>query len=164
MNSNADAAPRRAEDVRDIIKAAFPDAPPPRNVLARNANYLEVRELANEFSGKRWQDLDDDFVLEHYDVLPLLSPAGFQYYLPAFMLRAIEYDTYGLVGPNTVGILSPPLTTAAADMEDFLDRIRPFSSQQGEAIRVFLEYLHYRHPDESLPALALSGYWAKGER
>jgi len=42
---------------------------------------------------KRWKDLGSQFLMINYDCIGLLTPKGFQYYLPAFLITDINNGT-----------------------------------------------------------------------
>jgi hypothetical protein len=51
---------------------------------------LREDEEIKRFAGRHWQDLDPEFLRQNYDAIPLFTPEAFSYYLPAFMLAAVN--------------------------------------------------------------------------
>ena len=54
-------------------------------------NDLERKQIREVFSRyENWQDVPRELLLQERDALPLFEPQGFRFYLPAYMLFALE--------------------------------------------------------------------------
>ena len=76
------------------IKTAFGDMPYPGVECIANdleGNDLERKMIRKEFSRyENWLDVPHELLLQERDALPLFEPQGFRFYLPAYMLFALE--------------------------------------------------------------------------
>ena len=99
------------------------------------------------FAGRRWEDVSLDVLRDEYDgdasaCLCFMSPQAFWYYLPAYMLIAIDaYDEADVVGHAAVNAL----------VADDLTRRSGLTAPQRRAIVAFLEFMQDRHADDFLP-------------
>ena len=76
------------------IRDAFGDMPYPGTEYITNdleGNDLERNQIREGFSRyEDWQDVPRELLLQERDALPLFEPQGFRFYLPAYMLFALE--------------------------------------------------------------------------
>jgi hypothetical protein len=79
-------------ELRHAIFAAFPPRPRPLlDELTRPGDdYWERTELRRELKYRTWTTLPRDVIWRRRADLIWLAPRGFGYYLPAWMLRAID--------------------------------------------------------------------------
>jgi len=71
------------------IREAFPaHALDPEAIIEHSCP--ECADVAETFGGLTWPELSAEAIDSHFQSLPLLSPAAFQQFLPAFMARACE--------------------------------------------------------------------------
>ena len=88
--------------------------------------------------GKKWHELDADFLYYHHDCMGVLTPNGFRYYLPAFLIADLAGDSpifdsllYWLCNcPKGGG--SPILNISGVQW--FNERLALFSQKQKECI------------------------------
>lgn len=158
------------DGVRTAIREAFASTPYPGDKkVVENATDFdpEARDLENAFRGKAWQDVDAAMIREYKDGLPLFTPAGFRYYLPAYMLGVIDHrDEVDVAVDSAVFNLTPPKTRRGWQWTRFKDRTKQFNAQERGALRAFLELMLQHDIEESRPPsdrvkLALS-YWREG--
>ncbi len=113
------------------IEDAFPVGPPPDDDAMRNDHCDECRGTVVRFAGKRWPDVSIADLSGNPGAM-FLTATGFQYYLPAMMLRSIEAPTELDCFPDSVvGQLSPPGGKASA-------HDHAFNANQVAAILAFL--------------------------
>lgn len=81
----------------DVISNSFDDVLRPlddNTVESSFENDVERRDLVMFLKGKTWRDLKLDTLLDykhdHTAVLSFLTPSGFQYFLPAFLIICIQ--------------------------------------------------------------------------
>ena len=87
------------EALKQQIQDAFAGAPRPEDDrIAYNPNYWEGDELAQAFKGRHWMDLTHAEL--QYHSASFLSHEGFRYYLPAYLMAAL--DDYGNLLQHTV--------------------------------------------------------------
>lgn len=155
----------RREALQRQIEAAFADAPHPGDDhIGYDADDWESAELARAFKGRHWRELTPAELQYHSS--SFLSSEGFRYYLPAYLLAALE--DHGNLMPHTVyGLTLPP----GSSPEELrlrvwqLGRFEGLSPAQKRAVREFLEYArdaasHYFSQGQE-PRLALERYWER---
>ena len=107
----------------------------------------EERHAVREyFRGRRWNDcsLDDHDTFDHSS-LWFFSPAGYAYYLPAFMIASLNhFDNAGLI-PNT---LVSTLCAPAGHKVDsnYTARMQEFTQIELSVILQYLEYCESAFP------------------
>ena len=153
----------RHEALRRQIEAAFANAPyPGDDHIGFDADDWESAELARAFKGRHWQELSPAELQYHSS--SFLSLEGFRYYLPAYLLAALE--DHGNLMPHTVYGLTLPQGSSPEEQRLRawqLERFEGLSSTQKRAVRAFLEYArdeasHYFSQGQE-PRLALERYW-----
>jgi hypothetical protein len=137
---------------------------------------LEGQELRQALRGKKWDELDGEFLNRHaIQGLWLLEPAGFRYFLPAFLLCLVkDFEACFDLAEETVDTLVYPLTLQrirhpdahavgeCADVYTFVCRMQGFDLARVEAITAFLQYICEYHLSEfthNEPQYALEEYW-----
>jgi hypothetical protein len=101
------------------------------------------------FVGKRWQDLTTEELRTGHDALGMMTPEGFRYYLPAYLVLTLQDPKEADVeADKTRGAISPP-PFDYGDLEAFETRISLLSLQERIAIAYFCEYL--RRSEEHIP-------------
>jgi hypothetical protein len=97
----------------------------------------ECAEVTIAFSGVRWWSADPALIDNSFDDLPLFTGHAYRYYLPAFLLRALEtFDPDNLVTQFCLFNLS-------GDASDvwYRKRIEQFTPEQRAVIVSFLRYV-----------------------
>ena len=64
--------------------------PGDENLAYDGQDDYEIDLIKQNFIGKLWQNLDNDFILENRNSIYFFSKYAFKYYLPAFMIAIIE--------------------------------------------------------------------------
>ncbi|KFA90911.1 DUF6714 family protein [Archangium violaceum] len=153
----------RREALQRQIEAAFADAPHPGDDrIGYDADDWESAELARAFKGRQWKELSP--VELQYHSSSFLSSEGFRYYLPAYLLAALE--DHGNLMPHTVYGLTLPQGSSPEEQRLRawqLERFEVLSPTQKRAVRAFLEFArdeasHYFSQGQE-PRLALERYW-----
>ena len=80
----------QATQLATEIRRAFAGVPPPPRDGYVQHICPEYTALEEALRGRAWQDLSFDTLFAHRDALPLLSPHALRFYLPAFLLAALE--------------------------------------------------------------------------
>jgi hypothetical protein len=126
----------------------------------------EYRAVARALVGKDWQTLSLACIREHQDALPLLTPAAFRYFLPAYLLACIRDEANLDTAPSNVAMsLAPPGAEDAASAAAFATLAAGFTSAQALAISSYLELAAEREraawarPREVSPAGRALNYW-----
>ncbi len=102
--------------------------------------------------GKTWQELKADILTCHHDCIGLLTPNGFHYYLPAFLIEGLKEDGGTKINEMLIIGLSMYATNNGSPViglsghQWFSERMKLFSEEQIETIIKFFNF--YRTPDE----------------
>jgi hypothetical protein len=138
-------AQRRA--LQADIRAAFAQAVRPTADLIAPHQCDECARIRSEFSQAHRDALPDAFIEEHRSALPLLSPEALLYFLPAYLLYALDHLTSRTgASEMTVYAVTPNSSTDAA-LEDWArERVALFTDEQAGVIDRFLELV--QHDDD----------------
>jgi hypothetical protein len=120
--------------IRESIAEAFKDVPYPGDDQIALHECAECRQIREDFRGQTPQGLTEAVLERCFDSLPLISPAAFHYFVPAYMFHALDH-------PDSVVALFACLSLGQSGIDGFyLERFRLFNSQQREATIAFLEF------------------------
>jgi hypothetical protein len=129
-----------SDELKALVRAAFPVEPRPRASEITDAGdvYWERLELQRELKGKRWPEVPMAVLRRECGTeITWLSATGFRYYLPAWMIAALDD---GNVLSGVIGALAP---REPAELHEFLLRhISELDDAQTDAVVAFLEYVH----------------------
>ena len=126
---------QQLDDIRDTILRAFervryPDEPV---VLSGDGD-----GLVRAFTRKDWRDIAAEDLA--FAALPFFTPAGFHYFLPAFMLASLE-PSASAIRQNLLRSLQAPADGASGDVQkqQAAERRRLFTDTQAAAVSDFLK-------------------------
>ena len=151
--------PEQLEQLRQTILVTFPMTDPPAHNEITSHPCDECAEVASDFSGVKWWSADPAVIDENFDDLPLFTPLAYRYYLPAFLLRALEtFDPDNLVTQFCLFDLS-------GDPHDdwYRKRIELLTSDEAAIAVTFLRYISGDArfaPFHSDAASALRNVWS----
>jgi hypothetical protein len=122
------------------LQDAFPYEPFQGEVAAHDCE--ECLMLRAELTGKSWEELSSDFLRENDDCLPLLTPAAYHAFLPAWLNFGLSNPEGG---PAVMALINMSSTTpselfsteqrcALVQAADFIHEADPFSRQDAESI------------------------------
>jgi hypothetical protein len=132
-------SPTQLEELRQRILATFPktDPPLPENITSHPCE--ECAGVTEDFRGVRWWAANNTLIDENFDDMPLFTPEAYHYYLPTFLLRALDtFDPDNMVAQFCVYNLSPEKT---ADDTWYRLRLDQFTPDEVSVIGTFLEYI-----------------------
>jgi hypothetical protein len=110
---------------------------PEREAIAPH-QCCECEALRATFAGRHWSTFDAATLEANYDQLPLLSPEGLAFYLPAYLLHAVaSLATPDNVTDYTIWHLAP--TYKEIDPGYYRARLRVLTPEQFAAVADFLE-------------------------
>jgi hypothetical protein len=151
--------------MRERIIQAFRNAPyPGDDHLIRNPGAAQMDDYAQiikHCTGKSWMECDHEAIINNDVNLPFFSPEALAYYLPAFMLVALD-DPGGSATEEIEFALTPPRATDRERTTHFQRMAAHFSAEQRAVIRDFLERAareEEKYVDESDARKALQAYW-----
>jgi hypothetical protein len=129
-------------DLRAAIASAFEAASCPGDdaLVSGDVSYdPEYRDVADAFAGKHWRELSPSFVREQRDALPLLTPAAFRFFLPAFLLACADGEQDLDTAPLNVALSLTPPDHGRAATTSFAERTQPFTPAEASAICAYLD-------------------------
>lgn len=156
---------RSIEQLRATITSAFADVPHPGDaaLVTGDVSYdPEYRAVARAFGSKHWCELSRAFIREHDDALPLLRPAAFRFFLPAYLLACVDDGPdLGTAPLNVVSSLSPPEPSDVDSVRAFSERAAAFTVAEARAITAYLKLARDREPEGSAKGAASRAldYW-----
>ena len=154
--------------VRSRVELAFAERPYPgdERIAESDSRYesYEGHAVAAFHRGKRWKEITSRRLVEDYAgdpsaCLAFMTPEGWRYYLPAYLLIALQPDEADVIADAVVGALTHPrartasFTRVAIDLElepetvlaahtkRFVERISGLTAAELEAVRAVLRWL-----------------------
>ena len=155
-------------DLRGAVERAFADREYPGDdrIADSDPRYesYEGHAVAAFHRGKDWREITlrhllDDYAGDPTACLAFMTPEGWRYYLPAYVLMTLDWEESDAVGDAVVGALTHPrarvesFTRVANDLglepegvlathsERFEERMSGLSPGELEAVRAVLEHL-----------------------
>ena len=144
MNQITNALP----ELRDKVRRAFGSAVYPGDENLVTGSDPECFEIAAALRGREWSSVSPTLVRECAEALPLLTPAAFCYYLPAYLLACIDAREQIDVAWDSVIFNLTPSPARESWQRRFRIRTDGFTALQAEAITAVLELMEEReHAD-----------------
>ena len=140
------------DEVLNAIHGAFPVANPPDaesvvDEFVPASRPLEAEELRRELGGRVWTDLGSEFIDTHADWLVYLTPRAFAYFVPAWLVYALDYYRAGYAADWIASFFAhPPASEPISDLQARM--LAALDSQQKSAIIRWITYLCEAHADE----------------
>jgi hypothetical protein len=135
------------DDILVQIDAAFSDLPRPANDDLLHPNCFDDNDIAAMYEVSSWRDLSDAMVENEYAGLAFLSPEGFRFFIPAYLIFSLRQPTSGKAAvQSTLMALSPDYDCAFTP-----SKFIHFDVVQRSAIIAFLEAMgEYDDVDDTL--------------
>ncbi|MBJ7532561.1 hypothetical protein JDN40_00165, partial [Rhodomicrobium vannielii ATCC 17100] len=116
------------------IENAFGSVPYPGDDDIVSSFDWESQETRKILKGKHWRDVPfKDLGGWLRDIIPLLSPAGLHFYLPAFMtISLVDYDRADIIPDVIVDLLTP---TELTDYDEKQRKFEEFAETHPEAAK-----------------------------
>ena len=154
----------RLAGLAERIRAAFADVPMPERDAIAHHQCCECDTLRATFAGRHWNTFDASLLEANYDQLPLLSPEGLAFYLPAYLLHALATLTApDNVTDYTIWHLAP--THDEIDPAYYRARLRGMTPEQFAVVADFIglvagdERLSESYEDLEVGQVNLHHYW-----
>lgn len=158
----------RVEELRQTVERAFAerDYPGDERIADSDSRYrdYEGHAVTAFHRGKRWQEITLRHLREDYEgdstaCLAFMTPEGWRYYLPAYLLIALEWKESDAIGDTVVFALTHPrarvesYSRVATDLglepeavlathsERFEERMSDLREDELAAVRAVLEHI-----------------------
>lgn len=151
----------RIRAAKQQIEQAFAGVEYPRGKAV--VSDADGKDLVLSFTDKHWRDIAVETLT--YSSLYFFTKEGFQFFLPAFLLGALD-EANGELRTRLVRALAPREPGDPAQEAAFQERIGLCTPSQRAAIRDFLAVVAERYADDFTrkpPALAADGFWLRGD-
>jgi len=121
------------------IKRAFGEVPyPGDDHIVQNPHDLESARVRDDLKNKHWSTLPLKTLLKHSSALPLLTPEGVRFYLPAFLhISVVQPDEVDVIPENIISYLTPSQGTSESSQR-LREIVNVFSPTQVTAIQEFV--------------------------
>lgn len=122
-----------------VIRDAFANTEHPGDTcIVRSDDHWDALAVKEWLGNRRWEDLPmDDMEGRDVDaVIWLLTPKAYRYFLPAFLLSAIQ-DQPGAPYQGLIDSLAPP-PIGIGEKSDFIARVGMLTHHQKRAVSLFL--------------------------
>jgi Family of unknown function (DUF6714) len=157
------------------IHESFGQMPYPGDEQIVTGENSEDQKILRLLKGLHWQDVPWETLDQLRTDLSFMSPEGFRFYLPTFMIYCIvDFDRADVavdrVIANLTLLFASELWSKPSQAEEderwwqnwFFERVSGFNALQAKVIREFLEYMRDVNGERYLgqePQTALDRYW-----
>ena len=126
---------RDAAVLKSLILRTFSNAPFPKGIRPAEHQCGECDKIREAFARKVPFALADSVIEHHQDSLPLLSPAAFHHFLPAYLVYAIDH-------PDSVVAQFAWFSLSPDELDEFyVERFGRFSESERSAVREVVEFI-----------------------
>jgi hypothetical protein len=156
-------------DIQQLLQKCFRSHPPPTgtDLVPAAGDIATSQAIRDLFNGRRWYELDPEFVVEHEDLLWSMAAPAQRYYIPSYLLATFHAPKDWVYTNNLLLSLFLPLRNEDDPERDrFVRFLEVLSAEEKSAIRTFLEFTAAEHPSQGergAAKLALSVLWRKFE-
>jgi hypothetical protein len=135
----SDAAAAKSRVLSTFSNAAFPEGVPPAEHQCTECDGIRL-----SFAGQSPFALPATVIENHFDSLPMLSPAAFHHFVPAYLAYAVD-------NPNSLVAMFVMFSLSPAELDDFYrERFSRFSETERAVVRDVLEHLIERTDEREL--------------
>ncbi len=141
------------------ILSHFGDCPLPslNSIYSNERCMVEHCTLLGRYT---WSESDIQELRFRDDIIVSLSPAGFLYYLPAFLsFILLNYKDADVLGDSVIDRLTPPLNNMGEPRLSWLDNVyNKLTLDQKMTVKKVLLYLYEKY-DDGFVDDALEAFW-----
>lgn len=153
----------RAKNLITRIEEAFEDVsyPGDDNIVANTID-PEGQWIKNDLQETHWKDLlqDRDKLFRHYPSILFFTPLAFKFFLPAYLIMAIDFDESDMVGETLINTLAPK-PHGLKSAQDLIEDVEVLTLNQKMVSKQFLQFIRdeYLPDSDDIPAQALNVFW-----
>ena len=140
----------QAEQLISSLAESFRDVSLGNGITLHEANAIDLRLSVSEQRAMRrldkasqWQNVPEEHLIKCSSALSFLDPAGFRFYLPAFLtfgLRAEHPESYSILSSSYFHLLHEPGKSLRQSNPGAIIQHFGFTLQQSQALLSFLRY------------------------
>lgn len=134
------------EILKQKVTSSFANVAYPKDEIAPH-DCDECRGVRKAFANQNWKTINSKILEENYDKLPLFSPEGFHYFLPAFLIYSLTDFNDNLVCEYTIYTLSPSKKDIKERLNFWQYRFEHFTLEQINLIYEFLDLVEMKKDD-----------------
>jgi hypothetical protein len=153
------------------IREAFADALCPSELTSGPIGYLHDPLSHFEYDVRNWPKFHVDRAYRYRELLWVFTPDAYRFYLPKFLIAALDPTCQPVVTESLVGNLFPPPEDSLQERARFEARVSSLAAPQVNAVREFLRFIAERDAEEYAfddddeaaqnPQRALDRYWSR---
>lgn len=146
-----------------MFRRVFGGDPPVCDELVELKGDVERRkEIREVFTGRTWWEIPTETIMEQDNAISFFAPKGMRYYLPSYLLSALDVQGDWVFPEMVVYGLYLPLKHPRGDpvRENFEAFLGLLTIEQKTAIRRYLEYVE-EHGGKEGAQEALDIFWRK---
>lgn len=128
-----------ASEVIRVIEEAWQEVPYPGDDKIFTPHSYDDEDIANYFAGTTWHGHRPEDLRAHSSAFTFFTPEAFHYWLPAFMIAAIE-------SPEEADVICEHIPRSVHNRYA-VERWRLFSPAQRQAVAGYLRFQIERFPD-----------------
>ena len=146
------------EALKKRIRKAFDDVPYPKGGIAPH-ECDECREVRETFSNRNWKTISAEVLEENHGIIPLFSPAAFQYFLPAYLMHSLDNfgENYDTVCEFTIYAIAPENKSIKMGLAYWQERFANFTAEQLSCIYEFLDLVRIDENFANFVKIAAAG-------
>lgn len=136
------ASKKQLEDLKRKIIDAFANVSYRKEIFGALYEYDERRGVREAFANKDWRTIEPEILEKFYDLIPLFSPEGYHYFLPAYLINSL--NTFSRKDKTTIEFTIYAVAPSKKDMRETLSeywksKFENFSFEQLNCIYDFLD-------------------------
>jgi hypothetical protein len=150
------------------IQEAFADVWCPVELTSGPIGWLHDPLSHFQHEVLNWPDFTVDRAYRYFELLEVFTPEAWRFYLPRFLVAAIDEACNPQVTEALIGHLVPPSEHSLHERVRFEALVGTRTAQQVDAVRQFLRFIADRDAEEDAdadeeiptPQRALDRYWS----
>ena len=129
------------------VQRAFANVERPSNDELLHPESADDMDLEPLYEIERWEDMTDADIENTYSALAFLSPEGFRYFIPAYLIYCLkDPESPAAVVDSTIWSFMPEMYEESL-RKYVASKYSLFDRAQREAVGWFLEAMFPHHPD-----------------
>lgn len=140
------------EKVRESVQDAFAVRPIPcgRSVVSLDPDYdLESKQVMDDFGGKTWTELSEEFLVDNISAVSFLSDSALFYFLPSYLICGSGDSSKAALIRDTI-IFRLVAVEYVRDESTLTRELKTLSHSQKDALRDCLNYWKVRFPEDRM--------------
>jgi hypothetical protein len=103
-------------------------------VIDNTGSHLECEKIKGALKDRHWRDVSFETIEQLRTALPFFSPAGYRFYLPAYMVfSVVHFPRAGIIPDEVIRSLTSPSASdidRVGELADLTPEMQPFASDE----------------------------------